>query len=108
MNEEEIHLIEIAQVFVANPRPRNPVKFQALVASIELLGLKKPITVCPRPTATGSFQYELITGQGRDGGLPDTWQVDGSCDLRRCPTQAAIPNEPDRERSATPALEPRP
>ncbi|MGO9340785.1 MAG: ParB/RepB/Spo0J family partition protein [Terracidiphilus sp.] len=65
MNEEEIHLIEIAQVFVANPRPRNPVKFQALVASIELLGLKKPITVCPRPTATGSFQYELITGQGR-------------------------------------------
>ncbi len=65
MNDEEIQLIEIAQVFVANPRPRNPVKFQALVASIELLGLKKPITVCPRPTASGSFQYELITGQGR-------------------------------------------
>jgi ParB family transcriptional regulator, chromosome partitioning protein len=65
MNDEEIHLIEIAQVFVANPRTRNPVKFQALVASIESLGLKKPITVCPRPTATGPFQYELICGQGR-------------------------------------------
>jgi ParB family chromosome partitioning protein len=65
MTDEEIHVIEIAEVFVANPRPRNPVKFQALVDSIKVVGLKKPITVCPRENLTHNFRYELICGQGR-------------------------------------------
>ena len=65
MIEEEIQLIEIAQILVVNPRPRNPVKFQAVVASIEAVGLKKPITVCRRVPAGGEIQYELICGQGR-------------------------------------------
>lgn len=61
MNEEQIHMIEIAHVVVANPRPRNPVKFQAIVASIEAVGLKKPITVCQRKQIGADMQY----GQGR-------------------------------------------
>jgi ParB family chromosome partitioning protein len=65
MNDEEIQMIEIAQVAITNPRPRNPVKFQALVTSIESLGLKKPITVCPRASVSGGLQYELVCGQGR-------------------------------------------
>jgi len=65
MNEDEIQMIEIAQVLIANPRPRNPVKFQAIVTSIESVGLKKPITVCRRTTASGDLQYELVCGQGR-------------------------------------------
>jgi ParB family transcriptional regulator, chromosome partitioning protein len=65
MIEEEIQMIEIAQVLIANPRPRNPVKFQAIVASIETVGLKKPITVCRRTPTSGETQYELVCGQGR-------------------------------------------
>ena len=65
MNEEQIHMIEIAHVVVANPRPRNPVKFQAIVASIEAVGLKKPITVCQRKQVGADMQYELVCGQGR-------------------------------------------
>lgn len=65
MNEEQIHMIEIAKIAVTNPRPRNPVKFQAIVTSIESLGLKKPITVCQRTQAGGDIQYELVCGQGR-------------------------------------------
>ena len=65
MNEDQIHMIEIAQVLIANPRPRNLVKFQAIVTSIESVGLKKPITVCRQTTASGDLQYELVCGQGR-------------------------------------------
>jgi len=65
MTDEQIHLIEIAEVFIANPRPRNQVKFQALVESIKTLGLKRPITVCPRDNLTHNFRYELVCGQGR-------------------------------------------
>ena len=47
MNEEQIQMIEISHVFVANPRPRNPVTFQSIVASIDTVGLKKPIVNTP-------------------------------------------------------------
>jgi ParB family chromosome partitioning protein len=65
MKEDQIQIVEIAQVFVTNPRPRNPVKFQAIVASIEAVGLKRPILVNQRASADGRFQYELVCGQGR-------------------------------------------
>lgn len=65
MKEEQIQLIEIADVLVANPRPRNPVKFQAIVASIEAVGLKRPILVNQRSSPDGKFKYELVCGQGR-------------------------------------------
>jgi ParB/RepB/Spo0J family partition protein len=64
MNEEQIQMIEISQVFVANPRPRNPVTFQTIVASIDAVELKKPILVTNRASAGGGFQYELVCGQG--------------------------------------------
>ena len=51
MKQDQIHIVEIAQVLVANPRPRNPVKFQAIVASIETVGLKRPILVNQRASA---------------------------------------------------------
>ena len=65
MNEEVIQMIEISQIFIANPRPRNRVKFLAIVASIEAVGLKKPILVNHHVSAGGGFQYELVCGQGR-------------------------------------------
>jgi len=65
MNEEQIQMVEISQVFVANPRPRNPVTFQSIVASIEAVGLKKPILVTKRTSSGGEYQYDLVCGQGR-------------------------------------------
>lgn len=64
-NEEQIQMIEIAQILIANPRPRNRVKFQAIVASIEAVGLKRPILINDRTSAGGGFRYELVCGQGR-------------------------------------------
>jgi ParB family chromosome partitioning protein len=65
MNEEVIQMIEIAQILIANPRPRNRVKFLAIVTSIETVGLKRPILVNHHVSAGGGFQYELVCGQGR-------------------------------------------
>ncbi|MCK6104236.1 plasmid partitioning protein RepB C-terminal domain-containing protein [Brevundimonas sp. EYE_349] len=58
----EIRLIPVNQITVLNPRARNKRVFQELVTSIEHLGLKKPITVSPRP---GRSRYDLVCGQGR-------------------------------------------
>jgi ParB family transcriptional regulator, chromosome partitioning protein len=65
MNEQQILEIEIADILIANPRPRNPIKFKTIVASIEAVGLKKPILVNNRVSAGGGFKYELVCGQGR-------------------------------------------
>ena len=65
MNEEQIQIIEIVQILIANPRPRNRVKFEAIVASIQAVGLKRPILVNDRASVDGRFRYELVCGQGR-------------------------------------------
>ncbi|WP_294138506.1 plasmid partitioning protein RepB C-terminal domain-containing protein [Sphingomonas sp.] len=58
----EIRLIAVDSITVLNPRARNKRIFQELVTSIANLGLKKPITVSPRP---GRSRYDLVCGQGR-------------------------------------------
>src|SRR4051794_26184849 len=58
----EIRAIPIAAITVLNPRARNRKVFAELVGSISHLGLKKPITVSPRPDGSG---YNLVCGQGR-------------------------------------------
>lgn len=65
MKRDEVQMIPIVEVLITNPRPRNPIKFQAIVASIEAVGLKRPILVNERPSADGKFKYELVCGQGR-------------------------------------------
>jgi ParB family chromosome partitioning protein len=57
-----IELIAISAIEVLNPRSRNRRVFEELVGSIARLGLKKPITVSPRPDCEG---YRLVCGQGR-------------------------------------------
>jgi ParB family chromosome partitioning protein len=56
-----IQLIPIARIRVVNPRERNRKKFQQIVGNIADVGLKKPITVTPRPDG----DYDLVCGQGR-------------------------------------------
>jgi ParB family chromosome partitioning protein len=47
---------------VVNSRTRNRQKFKELVASVDHLGLKRPITVSTR---NGKDAYELVCGEGR-------------------------------------------
>jgi ParB family transcriptional regulator, chromosome partitioning protein len=58
-----VQRIPIAAIRVLNPRARNRAKFAEIVANIAKVGLKRPITVCPRPGSEG--EYDLVCGQGR-------------------------------------------
>jgi ParB family transcriptional regulator, chromosome partitioning protein len=60
-----VQLIPIAEINVLNPRSRNPITFQGIVANISNLGLKKPITVSRRGDPTDGKLYDLVCGQGR-------------------------------------------
>ncbi|MEO6964723.1 MAG: plasmid partitioning protein RepB C-terminal domain-containing protein [Acidobacteriaceae bacterium] len=66
MNEQLIERIPIAQIHIANPRPRSRGRWQMIVANIREVGLKKPITVVRRsePDANGKL-FDLVCGQGR-------------------------------------------
>ena len=65
MNKTKIEHIPIAEVRVVNPRTRNKIKFQEIVASIAEVGLKKPITVSRRELDSDGTRYDLVCGQGR-------------------------------------------
>ena len=56
--------IPIDRIEILNPRARNQKVFREMVASIEALGLKKPITVTARGTE-GDERFALVCGQGR-------------------------------------------
>jgi ParB family chromosome partitioning protein len=66
MKEQLIEQIPIAEIYIANPRPRNRARWQMIVANIREVGLKKPITVVRRPKADAEGKlYDLVCGQGR-------------------------------------------
>ncbi len=63
---EEAHLIPLQAIRVVNPRVRDRKKFDLIVRNIELVGLKRPITVTVRKDAPpGEPGYDLVCGQGR-------------------------------------------
>lgn len=63
--KREMKTIQIAKIRVLNPRARNQRNFQEIVNSIARVGLKRPITVSPRPSDGDAFEYDLVCGQGR-------------------------------------------
>jgi ParB family chromosome partitioning protein len=65
MTEKEIERIPIGEIRIANPRSRNKLKFQLVVASIRAVGLKKPILVSHRDLDGDGTRYDLVCGQGR-------------------------------------------
>ena len=65
MTEKEVERIPIGEIRVANPRSRNKLKFQLVVASIRAVGLKKPILVSRRDLDADGTRYDLVCGQGR-------------------------------------------
>lgn len=60
-----IELIPINQIQVLNPRVRNRRQYREIVANIEKIGLKRPITVSRREQPEEGVVYDLVCGQGR-------------------------------------------
>ena len=63
--DAELQMIPIGRIEVLNPRERNGRVFDEIVGNIKSIGLKKPITVTPRPGPNGESRYLLICGEGR-------------------------------------------
>ena len=61
----ELRMIPIGSIEVLNTRERNHRVFHEIVGNIRDIGLKKPITVTPRPGTNGGEHYLLICGEGR-------------------------------------------
>lgn len=61
---EEVRLIPIDRIEVLNHRERNTKIFDEITGNIQAIGLKKPITVTPRPGPDGD-RYLLVCGEGR-------------------------------------------
>lgn len=65
-DEAQVRMIPIDRIRVINPRVRDRKKFEKIVESIALLGLKRPITVRPsKPASDGGEMFDLVCGQGR-------------------------------------------
>ena len=62
---ENVSLVPIARIEVLNSRDRNMKVFEEIVESIQLIGLKKPITVAERAGEDGQTKYLLVCGEGR-------------------------------------------
>jgi ParB family chromosome partitioning protein len=60
-----LQMIPIDRIEVLNPRERNNRVFEEIVTNIKTIGLKKPITVTPRPGGDGIDRYLLVCGEGR-------------------------------------------
>lgn len=61
----ELRMIPLDRIEVLNPRERNQRKFNLIVDNIGAVGLKKPVTVTPRPGEGGAESYVLVCGEGR-------------------------------------------
>lgn len=63
MNYNRIEIVEISKIKILNPRSRNKVIHDEIKNSIDLSGLRKPVSV--REIKDGKYKYALICGQGR-------------------------------------------
>ncbi len=61
---QDVVMIPIEEINIANPRIRNRRVFDEIVDNISDIGLKRPITVSRREDPTGPA-YDLVCGQGR-------------------------------------------
>jgi ParB family chromosome partitioning protein len=64
-NNGKIETVRVEEINIINPRVRDKRRFMMIVDNIEKIGLKKPITVCPRNSGDGKGRFNLVCGQGR-------------------------------------------
>lgn len=63
---DEVQMVPIDRIRILNPRHRDRKKFETIIQSIRVLGLKKPIQVSLRSAEEGAEPgYDLVCGQGR-------------------------------------------
>lgn len=60
-----LQMIPMDSIEILNHRERNTKIFDEIADNIKTIGLKKPITVTPRPGANGNGSYLLVCGEGR-------------------------------------------
>jgi ParB family chromosome partitioning protein len=65
MKKADFQHVPIAEIRISNPRTRNKITFNNIVASIAAVGLKTPITVSERALTPDGTRYDLVCGQGR-------------------------------------------
>ena len=65
MTNDEIIVIPIGEIHIANPRHRDKLVFDKIVNNIDQVGLKRPITVSKREGHFDGPRYDLVCGQGR-------------------------------------------
>lgn len=61
---QQIEMVPISRITVLNPRARNKRQHREIVNNIEVIGLKRPITVSRR-AGPGGPRYDLVCGEGR-------------------------------------------
>ncbi|WP_080843365.1 plasmid partitioning protein RepB C-terminal domain-containing protein [Agrobacterium tomkonis] len=64
LHSNHIEMIPISRISVLNPRARNKRQHRDIVANIEAIGLKRPITVSRHNGPSGP-RYDLVCGEGR-------------------------------------------
>jgi len=65
MEQKSVTLIPVGEINIINPRVRNQIIAEEIRQNIQSLGLKRPITVTPRPEIKNGKKYNLVCGQGR-------------------------------------------
>lgn len=65
MEQKSVKLIPVCEINIINPRIRNQIIAEEIRQNIQSLGLKRPITVTPRPEIKNGKKYNLVCGQGR-------------------------------------------
>lgn len=65
MENNIVHLININEIYILNPRERNRLIAGEISQNILRVGLKRPITVREREYEEDGKKYDLVCGQGR-------------------------------------------
>lgn len=62
---QKIEMIPISKIDVVNPRDRNKKIKRKIAENIEVVGLKRPVTVRRKEKPENGKEYDLVCGQGR-------------------------------------------
>ncbi|MFT4302808.1 MAG: ParB/RepB/Spo0J family partition protein [Desulfovibrio sp.] len=65
MEQKNITLISVDEIYILNPRVRNQAIAEEIRKNIRGVGLKRPITVTPKKDTKNGKKYDLVCGQGR-------------------------------------------